>query len=199
LLATVRARGARVAAIAVGAFAVVFALAHLPFLPESLDAYDHRADRLALDPPLHAALLKPLSDVGLYHPAIARLGTATLLAAVYVWYARGGLEIAEAVVLSIVAAYLLLPDQSDNRILQIALPMLYVIRLTPGRMAWLWAISFVAAAALVVQLDGKLEDPLLDVFGEYGSLRHVIVMNVPLASALAWFFLDRRYGRRPRP
>jgi hypothetical protein len=148
---------------------------------------------------LHAALLKPLADIGLYHPMLARIGTAATLAAVYLWFARGGLEISEAVVLSLVAAYLLLPDQSDNRILQIALPMLYVIRLTPWRMAWLWAASFVAAAALVVQLDGKLEDPLGSVFGEYGSLRHVIVMNVTLVSVLAWFFLDRRYSRRPRP
>jgi hypothetical protein len=198
-LATWRARGPRFAAVAAGGFAVVFALAHVPFLPESLDAYDHRADRLALDPPLHAALLVPLADIGLYDPAIARVGTVLLLAGVYVWYARGGIEIAEAVVLSMVAAYLLLPDQSDNRILQIALPMLYVIRLTPWRMAWLWAVSFVAAAALVVQLDGKLEAQLGPLFGDYGSLRHVIVMNVLLASVLAWFFLDRRYGRLRRP
>jgi hypothetical protein len=176
----------------------VFALAHLPYLPESLDAYDHRSDRLALDPPLHASLLVPLSEIGLYDPIIARVGTVALLAGVYVWHARGGLATAEAVVLSMVAAYLLLPDQSNNRILQIALPMLYVIRLTPWRMAWLWAVSFVAAAALVVQLDGKLEDQLGPLFGDYGSVRHVIVMNVLLVSVLAWFFLDRRYGR-PRP
>jgi hypothetical protein len=199
-LATYRARGLRYAAVAVAAFLVVFALAHLPWLPESLDAYDHRSDRLGLAEPLHAAILKPLAEIGLYDPAMARFGTLLLLGAVYLWYLRGGLAITEAVVLSIVAAYLLLPDQSNNRILQIALPVLFVIRITPWRMLWLWAVSFVAAAALVVQLDGKLQGSLGKVFGDYGSLRHVIVMNTILVSVLIWFALDRRaYAREPRP
>jgi hypothetical protein len=198
LVADTRARGWRAAGVAAGAFLAVFALAHLPYLPESLDAYGHRSDRLALDPPLHAALLMPLAEIGLYDPLMARLGTVALLLAVYVWHARGGLTTSEAIVLSIAAAYLLLPDQSDNRILLIVLPMLYVIRLTPARLAWLWAVSFVAAAALVVQLDGvpgplaPIDDLLRGIFGEYGSLQHVLVMNVILVSVAVWFFADRR-------
>jgi hypothetical protein len=199
-LDTLRARGARYAAVVVGLFLLVFGLSHLPWLPASLDAYDLRSSRTNLDPPLHAALLKPLADVGLYAPWMVKVGTPLALAAVFVAYARRSIGVAAAVVLSQLAAYVFLPDESDNRILLIALPMLYVIRLTPARMVVLWAISLLATAALVFQLDGvphgpgALHDAFQRVLGAYGSTQHVVVMNLILVAVLVWFVLDARRG-----
>lgn len=197
-LATWRARGARAALVSLGAFAVVFAAAQAPFFPSSLEAYARRADRMEIDPPIHAGLLKPLAEIGLYDPWVARACTAAALVTVAAAFARRRIEAPAAVVLSMVAAYAFLPDQSDNRVLLLVLPVLLLTRLTPSRYVTLWVLSTVAAVALVVELNGVpaalggLAPVLTAVFGAYGSLQHVVIVNALLLWALACHFRDAR-------
>lgn len=201
VLATARARGARAALLSLGGFAAVFAAAQAPFFPSSLEAYARRADRMELDPPIHAGLLKPLAEIGLYDPWLARGLTVAALLAVYAAFARRRLDAPAAVVLAMVAGYVFLPDQSDNRVLLLVLPVLLLTRLTPLRYAVLWVLSTVAAVALVVELNGVpgplagLEPLLTALFGAYGSMQHVVIVNALLLWALACFALDLRAGR----
>ena len=200
-LATWRARGARTALLSLGGFAVAFAAAQAPFFPSSLEAYARRADRMELDPPIHAGLLKPLAEIGLYDPWLARACTVAALLAVYAAFARKRIEAPAAVVLSMVAAYVFLPDQSDNRVLLLVLPVLLLSRSTPLRYATLWVLSTVAAVALVVEFNGVpgplsgLAPLLTALFGAYGSMQHVFIINALLIWALACFALDLRAGR----
>jgi hypothetical protein len=133
---------------------------------------------------------------------MARVGTLLAVGAVLAAYAARRIGVTQAVVLAQAAAYVFVPDESDNRILLIALPMLYLIRLTPIRLVVLWAVSAVATAALVFQLDGvphgpgALHDLLSSVFGAYGSVQHVVVMNLILVAALAWVTVDVRARQR---
>ncbi len=72
---------------------------------------------MELDPPIHAGLLKPLAEIGLYDPWLARASTVAALLAVAFAFARRRIEAPSALVLSMVAACTFLPDQSDNRVL----------------------------------------------------------------------------------
>lgn len=201
-LATWRARGGRAARLALGAFAVVFAAAQAPFFPSSLEAFARRADRMQIDPPIHASLLKPLAEVGLYDPWLARACTVAALVTVGAAFARRRIEAPVAVVLSMVAAYAFLPDQSDNRVLLLVLPVLLLTRLTPLRYVTLWVLSTVAAVGLVVELNGVpaalagLAPVATAVFGTYGSMQHVVIVNALLLWVLACHVRDLR-GQGP--
>jgi len=194
----------RLALLAAG-FAVLVALAHLPFFPDSLRIYDLRSVRTGIDPPIHASPTQLLAAIGLYTPAVATFGIPLCLLAVYLATLARRLTPAEGVALSVLAAFLLLPDQAANRVLLVSLPLLLLTRSSRGRWLALWGASVLSAAALIVEVRGvpalglpgwdALAVAALALFGTYGSLRHVLFMNLTCALVLAFFFADKLRGR----
>jgi len=192
-------------ALLVAGFAVVLALAHLPFFPDGLRIYDLRSARTGIDPPIHASPTQLLAAVGLYAPAVARFGIPLCFAAVYLLTLTRRVTPSEGVALSVLAAFLLLPDQAANRILLVSLPLLLVLRATRGRWLALWGASALSAVALYAQVRGVPElglpgwAPVADatraLFGPYGSVRHVVWMNLTFALVLGFFVSDKLRGQ----
>lgn len=177
-LHTLRARG-RSGLIPIAVCAGVVTLTCLLWFPDSLHMLDNRRERATIPEPIHASPLLFLSHVGLYATWLPQLLMIVSLVAVLVLYARDRLDVREAVVLSIAAGYVYLPDQPSNRILLVLLPFLLLADLS--RRAWLllWLTSLPAAAA-VIEASRPLPDGLATAIGPSGSLRQVVWLHLPL-------------------
>ncbi len=197
-----RSRHAR-ALLPIGAFIVAFLLSNLPWFPQSLDAFSRRDARLAINPPIHASPTLVLARIGVYAPVEAKLLTAVGIAAVFVLFAARRIEVREAVVWSLVAGYVFLPDDAFNRLLLITLPFLLLLDLSLWRWLTVWVVSCVAALGAVVATRGvphelsAVAGPLRTVFAHESTLRHVLWMNLLLALVIAYYLIDRRAGRAP--
>ncbi|MDO8210054.1 hypothetical protein [Conexibacter sp. CPCC 206217] len=189
-LHTVRALGWRRALIPVGLCAAAVALTCLLWFPDSLHMLDNRRDRAAIPEPIHASPLLFLSHAGLYATWLPQLLMIVSLIVVIALYARERLDVKEAVVLSIAAGYVYLPDQPSNRILLVLLPFLLLVDLS--RRAWilLWIASLPAAAA-VIEASRPLPGGLAQLIGPSGSLRQVVWLHLPLLVVFASWIRER--------
>jgi hypothetical protein len=104
--------------------------------------------------------------------------------------------------------FVFLPDQSYDRIAQIAIPFLFVIRLTRVRLLLLWLGSLIAAVAVHATVLGpkvahlvRLPGFVQRTAGEYASLRDVAWANLLLVLVLTLFAIDltRRLAARRGP
>lgn len=75
--------------------------------------------------------------------------------------------------------------------LLITLPFLFVVRLDARRWLTLWLVCVPAALATYVSVRGTGVTVLGSILGGYGSLPHVIWINLPLVTVLGYFVRDR--------
>jgi hypothetical protein len=187
-LHTLRRRGARVAALSLGAAVVALAIAHLPWFPEDFDAYAHRADRTGYPHPGAAAITQVLGRLHVYDPAVARIGVPLLLVAIFVLFWRRLIGIVESMVLASAATLVLQPDHAYTRALFAALPFLFVVRTDRRRWVVIWVVATIASIAIYFQQErGQL--------GGYGSMAHVIAANALFFLLLAWYVGGKLSGR----
>ncbi|MEX0993046.1 MAG: hypothetical protein WDZ37_03525 [Solirubrobacterales bacterium] len=187
--ARLRSRGWTVAACL--AFVGVVALAQLPYLPDSLDAFARRSDRISIDPPIHAAITQLLAEVNLYSTLIPRVFWPLSLGTVYALYLLRKIDIKDTVVLSVFCSYIALPDEGFNRMLLITLPFLFLIGMSLWRWTVLWFLSILAAGAVLVEFRDVDLDLAESLFGAYGSLEHVVFVNVVMVAVLVFYLRDR--------
>ncbi len=196
LIETAKRVPKRTLLIILGLCALAFAISEIPSFPEDLKAYGRRDARIDLNPPIHASITMLLSKIGIYSPAEVRPFIVVGLLAVYLLWWRGRLSLAETIVLSMLVAQVALPNQAVNRILQIAIPLLFVIRLTAARWIVIWVVSAISGIVLYINTRGS--PGLTKVFGVEGNVKHTVIMNVLLVLLLVYFFLDKRAKRRQR-
>ena len=192
------------AVIPIAAYAAVFLLSNLPWFPASLHAFSRRNVRLGIDPPIHASPWLLISRAGLYAPIEAKLALAASIAAVLVLYALRRIEIREAVVFSLFAGYVFLPDDAFNRLILITLPFLLLLDLSWWRWVVIWIVTCFSALAAIVAVRGVPHElrfvagALQGVFSSHeATVRHVLWMNVFPALVLTLYFYDRSRGRAP--
>ena len=113
----------------VTAFVVVLVLSNLPWFPKSLDAFSRRDDLLAIDPPIHVAPTLLLARIGIYAPIEAKLLPVAATIVALVFYVIRRIDIREAMVWSLLAGYVFLPDTDFDRLLLITLPFFLILDL----------------------------------------------------------------------
>jgi hypothetical protein len=181
----------RALALGAGAFVAFIAAWQIPYFPDNLEAFSRRSDRISIDPPIHASPTQILSHLGIYSSAIPRVFIVVSLLAVYALFVYRRLDVREAVVLSVFCSYVALPDEGANRMLLITLPFLFIVAMTPRRWLALWAVSFLAAAAVLVEFRNVPIDLVEKIFGSYGSLKHVLFANTVMALVVFYYVRDK--------
>jgi hypothetical protein len=187
----------------VTAFVVVLVLSNLPWFPKSLDAFSRRDDLLAIDPPIHVAPTLLLARIGIYAPIEAKLLPVAATIVALVFYVIRRIDIREAMVWSLLAGYVFLPDTDFDRLLLITLPFFLILDLSIGRWLLVWLVSSLSAVAGTVANHGVpralsgIAGTLHAVFSHEGTVRNVLWMNLLPALVLAYYLVDRRAGRAP--
>jgi hypothetical protein len=206
VLLTARSLGGMRTVLLAAASVLVVAASMVPYFPDSLTPIARRRERLELEPG-HASFTNLLEELGVYHSAMVNVMTAGVILAILVLFVKSRIDMREAVVLSVAAAFLPLPDNGVNRLLFVALPFLLVMRLSNARMAALWIASLVTLVGTVVTTekfrsaadDVPLGTTLVDLIGPFGSTQFVVLGNVFLISVLALYGFDRLRGRVDEP
>jgi hypothetical protein len=189
---TWRDRGLRVAAACTGGFAVLMLIGHLPWWPDAFEVYDRRNGHIEFRDPGHAAFTQLLDRIGLYDPAIVKIGVPLMLIAAFGAYVVRWIDVREGIVLASFATLVLQPDHAYTRALLAALPFLFLIDLTARRWAVMWIVSTLASVGIYLQQErGEL--------GGYGSMAHVLVANAFLVLVLAYYVRDKAAGRVSAP
>ncbi len=182
----------------VAAFVAIFLASNLAWFPESLDVYTRRDARLAINPPIHASPTLLLARLGIYAPIEAQLLTAAALVAIVGCFVTRRINVRDAVVWSLFAGYVFLPDDAFNRLLLITLPLMLVLHYSIARWVAIWIVSSVASLAGVTATRGvphglsAFAGPLRAVFTNEATVPHVIWMNLLPALGVTFYFLDRR-------
>jgi hypothetical protein len=193
-LYTSRRVSPRALAIGAGGVAAFVALWQLPYFPDNLEAFSRRSDRISIDPPIHASPTQILSHLGIYDSAIPRVFIVVSLIAVYTLFVLDRIDVREAVVLSVFCSYVALPDEGANRMLLITLPFLFVMAMTTFRWLSLWAVSILGAAAVLVEFRDTHIGLIEQIFGSYGSLKHVLFANLLMAFVVFYYVKDKLKG-----
>ncbi|MCW3063276.1 MAG: hypothetical protein JWN32_448 [Solirubrobacterales bacterium] len=189
---SLRRVGVRSLAAIIAACAAGFAVLSLAWFPSSLEAWHRRDVRIDLHP-THAALTQLLAKVHLYSSSLVRPFIVAAIVLIVVLYLRKVLDIGEAIVLAVFAAYLPLPDEGVDRILMVTLPLLFVLNVSGRRWAILWAVSAVESVAFLIQELGPHAGQKL--IGGYASIGHVLLMNPIMLIVFGWLVADRWRGR----
>ncbi|MDQ2894829.1 MAG: hypothetical protein M3Y09_04185, partial [Actinomycetota bacterium] len=182
----------------IAAFVAIFLASNLAWFPESLDVFTRRNTRLAIDPPIHASPTILLARLGVYAPIEAQLLTAAALVAIFACFVARRIDVRDAVVWSLFAGYVFLPDDAFNRLLLITLPFMLILHYSIARWVAIWIVSSVAALAGVTATRGvphvlaTFAGPLRAVFTNEATVPHVIWMNLLPALVVTFHFLDRR-------
>jgi hypothetical protein len=192
-LHTLRARGAR-GLIPIALCGLFVALTCLIWFPDSLNMLDNRRLRGSLSEPIHASPWLFADEAGLYLSWLPQVVMALSLLAVIWLHLRERVDVREAVVLSIAAGYVFLPDSPSNRILLVLLPFLLLADLSARGWLLLWLASLPAAAA-VMQASRDLPAGIIDVIGPTGSLRQVVWLHLPLLVVVVGWIRERSRNR----
>jgi hypothetical protein len=183
------------------AFVVMLCLSNLPWFPKSLDAFSRRNELLAINPPNHVSPTILLARLGIYAPIEAKvLPAAATIVVLWLFFERR-IDIREAVVWSLFAGYVFLPDDDFDRLLLITLPFLLLLDLSIGRWVVVWVVSSIAALAGAVATRGvphelsAIAGTLHTLFAREGTVRSVLWMNLLPVLVLTYYFVDRRRGR----
>jgi hypothetical protein len=191
------------ALVPVAAFLVVLALSNVPWFPKSLDAFSRRNDLLAFNPPIHVTPTILLAKVGLYAPIEAKLLPAAGAVVAIVLYVLRRIDIREAMVWSLFAGYVFLPDTDFDRMVLITLPFMLLVGMSIGRWVVVWIVTCAAALAgdvathAVPHALSGIAGTLHSVFPKEGTVLNVLWMNLFTVLVLGYYFVDRRAGRAP--
>lgn len=195
----------RWAVLPIAAFVIVLLLSNLPWFPQSLDAFSRRNALLAINPPIHVSPTILLARLGIYAPIEPKLFSAAAIIAVLGFFLADRIDVSEAVVWSLLAGYIFLPDDDYDRLLLITLPFLLILDLSTLEWALMWVVSSVAALAGVIATRGvphelsALAGPLHTVFGAHeATLRNMLWLNLLPALTLAFYFMHRHAGSHRR-
>jgi hypothetical protein len=187
----------------IAVFVTVVLLSTLPWFPDSLDAWAHRNTRLSIDPPIHASPTLVLARLGLYAPIEAKILTALAIVAVLALFWARRIDIREALIWSLFAGYIFLPDDPFGRLLLITLPFMLILEYSAARWLAIWVVSSILAVAGAIAVRGvpgalsALAGPLEAIFGRESTVQHVLWMNVLPLLILAFYLADRKRGRAP--
>lgn len=187
----------------VAAFLVVVVLSNLPWFPASLHAFSRRDDLLAVNPPIHVAPTLVLARIGIYAPLEAKVLPVAATLLVLGLYVARRIDIREAMVWSLFAGYVFLPDDDFDRLLLITLPFLLLVDLSLWRWVAVWIVSSVAALAADVATRGVpralsgVAGTLHTLFAHEGTLRNALWLNLVPVVVVALYLADRRAGRAP--
>ena len=184
-------------------FVAVLVLSNLPWFPASLHAFSRRDSRLGINPPIHASPTLLLARIGVYAPFEAKLLTAAGILVVLALQLARRIDVREAVVWSLFAGYVFLPDDALDRLLLITIPFLLIVELSPVEWAVVWGVSILAAVAGDIAVHGvphalaSLGGPLRSVFAHESTVRHVLWMCLLPATVVALYFRERTASARP--
>jgi hypothetical protein len=187
----------------VGAFVVVVALSNLPWFPASLHAFSRRDDLLAINPPIHVAPTLVLARIGIYAPLEAKLLPVAAALVILGLYVVRRIDIREAMVWSLLAGYVFLPDTDFDRLLLITLPFLLLLDLSIRRWVLVWIVSCAGALAADVATRGVpgalsgVAGTLHTLFSHEATLRNTLWLNLLPVLVVAYYVADRRAGRAP--
>jgi len=195
---TASRRGPGRALIAVALSLLAVAVTTIPFFPDSLQPWHRRQDRLDHRPD-HESVTRLLDAVGLWDPLIVKIFVPMALIAIFVLFLADRIDIRDAVVLSLAASLILLPDITRTEF--IAVPFLLLVTLTKWRLVAIWtaatlsAIAEVGASSKAESLPFSSLLERLFASSEYdGSLFYVFVVNLFLFVVLAIYAADRLRG-----
>jgi hypothetical protein len=184
---SVRRIGVRSMAAVLAGCLAGFAILSVAWFPSSLEAWHRRDVRIDLHP-THAALTQLLAKAHIYSSSLVRPFIVVAVLVIVVLYLRRLLNVGQAIVLAVFAAYLPLPDEGVDRILMVTLPLLFVMQLSLRRWAILWEVSAVESVAFLIQELGPQAGQ--KIIGHYGSIGHVLLMNPIMLLVFAWLVAD---------
>lgn len=185
------------ALVPVGAFCICVAASYLVWFPKSADLFTRRAAYLNQNPPIHASPTMLLSRLGIYVPLEAKLFTIVALLAVIGWFVSRRIGLEEAVVWSLLAGTVFVPNNSFTRILLITLPFLFIIEMSRMRWLALWIVTTVSAVAVLIATQGvphtlaAIGGPLRAIFPREATVGHMFWVNLPLVLMVAFYWADR--------
>jgi hypothetical protein len=192
LAASLRRVGLRAMALILAGCAVLFAVLSSPWFPSNLKAWHRRDVRIDLHP-THAALTQLLAKAHIYTSSLVRPFIIVSIVLIVALYLRRLLTVGEAIVLSVFAAYLPLPDEGVDRILMVTIPLLFVLQLSARRWIALWVVSAIESVAFLIQELGPSSGQ--KIIGHYASIGHVLLMNPIMLLPFAWLVIDRWRAR----
>ncbi len=177
-------------------FAVVVALAHLPWFPTWSFMYSFRLGRVTT--PIHIAPSVLLNSVGLYDRTLLLVVLAISLLLIYAlfWFKR--IDISETIVLSTAVGILWTPDMDPVHLSLVVLFCLLIVDWSGGwRQLIIWMLGgWVALVYAISTHTGYTQHGLPDlqrITGAYGSLQ-MIVLSYPLFLAVVYLYVHDRLG-----
>ena len=199
-LALYFARSWRALAAMLGGFGVAVVASHLVYWPDNLIIYASRSARTLIDPPIHASPTILLDAIGYYSPTFVPISIFVALAVAYALFAFEKIGIVELIVLVTFFTNMGAPEVPVSRILMVALPILWIIRLPAERVWVLWIVATAATffvrpelghtvlATLPVAVQPAMEWLL-------SPVPNALIMNTLPALLLVWYCIDKATGR----
>lgn len=194
------ARSWRALALMLGFFGLSIALSHLIYWPDNLIVYESRTVRTLIDPPIHSSPTILLSVLGYYSPTFVPLSIFASLAVCYALFAFEKIGIVELIVLVTFFTNMGAPELPVSRILMVALPILWIIRLPAERVWVLWIVTTAATFFVLPEL-GQTVLGALPPEREYmmewllKPVPNALIMNVLPALLFVWYCIDKLTGR----
>ncbi len=176
-----------------GSYGLVFALSHIAYWPANLFIYASRAQRTLINPPIHSSPTMLLAAVGLYTPRLVTIMILATLAVLYLLFAVRKVSLVEVIVLSSFFTTMVSPELPTSRIVMVSIPLFLLICVSRKRLAALWVVTTVAAPFLYPDLQARLLAPFgLPLLLPYGTMAHMLLMNLLPALLLVFYLIDKR-------
>gem|GEM_PF-891180 len=179
-------------------FAIIVALAHLPWIPDWLSVYTFRSARIAA--PMHIAPAALLNAAGLFDKNWLLVVLAASLLAIYILFWLRRIDIFEAIALSTAAGILWTPDMDPVHLAIIVLSFLLIVDWSRrARLVTVWGLSaWVALVYAISTRTGLTRYGLPDlraITGAYGSPQMIALAYVLFGAVFAFYLFDKWRGR----
>ncbi len=181
-----------------GLYGIAFALSHVAYWPANLFIYQSRAQRTLINPPIHDSPTMLLAALGLYTPRLVTLFILLTLVVLYTLFLLRRVTLVEVIILSAFFTTMASPELPTGRIIMVSVPLFLLLTLPRRRLVPLWVVTAIAAPFLYPDLQARLMGMLgLPILIPYGSLPHMLLMNLLPALLLVYYFIDKRRGVVP--
>jgi hypothetical protein len=194
------ARSWRALIMMLGSFGAALAVSHLFYWPDNLIIYASRSARTLIDPPIHASPTILLDAIGYYSPTFVPVSIFVALAVAYALFAFEKIGIVELIVLVTFFTNMSAPELPVSRILMVALPLLWIIRLPAERVWVLWIVATAATFFVRPELGQTVLASLPAAFQPtmawlLSPVPNALIMNTLPALLLVWYCIDKATGR----